>query len=559
MKNFEKNIIKKKLWTILFLFMFLFTLVAVFPNTSAEDMIINSSPVADAGGPYFGYESFGVNFDASGSYDPDGDSLLYRWNYHEDEWTEWSSNPYEIAAWDDDFVGTIVLEVTDEENYDTSTAEVTIYNVDPAIELFEGEYIFAEVNSEVEIGAYFWDPDPRAFCNDTYSAVFDWNDGTSVTFDVEPEIFTVSSAHIFTEIGFYDFSLQIIDDDGGIGEASCEIIVAGVDVGENAFLNEGDTFLQTGSFLIVENEVEAGHVDYDDGNGFISLDLIEEDSSFELAKTYLDNGIFDVSVIITDPYGFEIGFDNILIEVANVAPVIQSIYNLPSDPIPVNENVNLLADFIDPGLLDTHTAEINWGDGVITLGDIDGNTISASHHYLEAGVYTISITVTDDDGDSTSAFYQYVVVFDPDEGFVTGGGVINSPAGAYAPDPGLEGKATFGFVSKYKKGQSTPSGNTEFQFHAAGLNFHSKDYDWLIIAGSKAMYKGTGTINGEGNYGFMLSAIDGEIKGDGFDKFRIKIWNKDTSDIIYDNNIDEDEYGNPSTVLDSGQIKIHKK
>ena len=35
------------------------------------------------------------------------------------------------------------------------------------------------------------------------------------------------------------------------------------------------------------------------------------------------------------------------------------------------------------------------------------------------------------------------------------------PAGAYSGDRGLTGKATFGFESKYKKGQSTPDGNTE--------------------------------------------------------------------------------------------------
>ena len=40
-------------------------------------------------------------------------------------------------------------------------------------------------------------------------------------------------------------------------------------------------------------------------------------------------------------------------------------------------------------------------------------------------------------------------------------------------------------------GQSTPSGNTEFQFKAGDLNFHSSDYEWLVITGGgKAIYKG---------------------------------------------------------------------
>ncbi|MCZ7639998.1 MAG: hypothetical protein M5U12_30475 [Verrucomicrobia bacterium] len=45
-------------------------------------------------------------------------------------------------------------------------------------------------------------------------------------------------------------------------------------------------------------------------------------------------------------------------------------------------------------------------------------------------------------------------------------------------------QATFGFVSKYQKG-------------------------------AKAQYKGTGTVNGLGNYGFLLTATDGQITGGG--------------------------------------------
>jgi hypothetical protein len=108
-------------------------------------------------------------------------------------------------------------------------------------------------------------------------------------------------------------------------------------------------------------------------------------------------------------------------------------------------------------------------------------------------------------------YFRYVVVYDQDGGFVTGGGWINSPIEAYTADPTLEGKASFGFVSKYKKGADTPSGNTEFQFKAGDLNFHSNDYDWLVIAGAKAQYKGTGTINGAGSYGFKLFAIDDKL------------------------------------------------
>ena len=139
-----------------------------------------------------------------------------------------------------------------------------------------------------------------------------------------------------------------------------------------------------------------------------------------------------------------------------------------------------------------------------------------------------------------------------------GGGWIESPSGAYIDDPHLTGEANFGFVSKYKKGKTTPEGNTEFKFHAADLNFHSSLYDWLIIAGPKAMFKGEGTINGEGRYGFQLSAIDSDLTpSTDIDKFRIKIWDKFTEEVVYDNNLGSGDEDSPTTVIGGGSIVIH--
>ena len=85
-------------------------------------------------------------------------------------------------------------------------------------------------------------------------------------------------------------------------------------------------------------------------------------------------------------------------------------------------------------------------------------------------------------------------------------------------------------------------------------------YDWLVVAGARAQYKGSGRINGAGNFGFMLTAIDGEINGGGgVDKFRIKIWDKNNGDgVVYDNEMGAGSNGNPTTALAGGSIVIHK-
>lgn len=144
---------------------------------------------------------------------------------------------------------------------------------------------------------------------------------------------------------------------------------------------------------------------------------------------------------------------------------------------------------------------------------------------------------------------------------MTGGGWINSPPGACLLSNctlDTTGKATFGFVSKYQKGANVPTGETQFQFKAGDLNFQSTTYQWLVVAGAKAQFKGEGTINGSGNYGFMLTAIDGAKSG-GPDKFRIKLWDKTSGDaVVYDNQMDAAEDSDTATELQGGSIVIHQ-
>jgi hypothetical protein len=249
--------------------------------------------------------------------------------------------------------------------------------------------------------------------------------------------------------------------------------------------------------------------------------------------------------------------------VTNVAPVITSVIASPG-LLAVNGQTTITANFTDVGILDAHTCSIAWDDGsAFTLGTVTegsgSGSCSATKTYTAPGVYTVAVTVTDDDTGSDSRTYEYVVVYDPSAGFVTGGGWIQSPAGAYAAGPTLTGKANFGFVSKYLKGSNIPTGETEFQLHFATFNFHSTSYQWLVVSGARAQYKGNGQINGGGNYGFLLTATDGQINGGGgVDKFRIKIWDIATSTIVYDNvptASDDIDAANPQAIA-GGSINI---
>jgi hypothetical protein len=252
----------------------------------------------------------------------------------------------------------------------------------------------------------------------------------------------------------------------------------------------------------------------------------------------------------------------------NYAPVVTGI-SLPGGPVPVNTEVSLTASFTDANPTDSHDARVNW-ESVTTPGTVTNSRasaiVTASHSYPAAGVYTVDVDVTDAGGKtgsrrSTLDVPAYIVVYDPSAGFATGGGWIDSPAGACqwdgcATDGSTVGKATFGFVSRYQRGATKPSGNTEFEFRAGGLRFKSTSYEWLVVGGPQAQYKGQGTIDGAGSYGFLLTAIDGQASGGGgTDKFRIKIWDS-TGRIVYDNRRGELEDSPSATPLGGGSIVI---
>ena len=139
---------------------------------------------------------------------------------------------------------------------------------------------------------------------------------------------------------------------------------------------------------------------------------------------------------------------------------------------------------------------------------------------------------------------------DPCKGFVTGGGIVQSYEGADLDNPLAFGPATFGFVSKYLKGKTAPSGNLEFQFQAGDLNFKSTSMDWLVVTGEpRAQFRGGGPINGATVCKFEADAWDGSY-GTGNDAFGLKIFACTGGG---------DRYNFSATALTKGSIVVHKK
>jgi hypothetical protein len=271
-------------------------------------------------------------------------------------------------------------------------------------------------------------------------------------------------------------------------------------------------------------------------------------------------GTTTVTWTVTDIHGnTNTATQNVVVQ--NTTPVITTITASSVDPIQKGTAITLSVSYTDGANSNVTSATVNWGDGTIQSSSSTTNPILVTHTYSSTGVYEVLVTVSDACGAGSNEYhYQYVVVFDPSGGFVTGGGWIISQPGAYITKPDATGRANFGFNAQYKKGSNTPDGNTQFQFQAGDLNFHSSEYDYgsLVIAGAKALYKGTGTINGIGGYSFMVSAIDGDMKAPvTADRFRMKIWVTASGVTVYDNNNGAPDAAEASTDINGGSIVIH--
>ena len=94
----------------------------------STDTTANAAPIGDAGGPYEGVPGKPVTFDASGSYDPDGQIVLAEWDWDLDGTYDYqTSNAVCQHIWNSPFSGTIRLRVTDNDGLTSfDMADVTI-------------------------------------------------------------------------------------------------------------------------------------------------------------------------------------------------------------------------------------------------------------------------------------------------------------------------------------------------------------------------------------------------------------------------------------------------
>ena len=154
-----------------------------------------------------------------------------------------------------------------------------------------------------------------------------------------------------------------------------------VDAGPDQTADEGE---EVSFSATITDGLNTYTIEWDFGDGATASGTLTP------THTYADNDVYTVTLTVT-VNGGAVGSDTLLATVDNVAPVVGPI-TAPMDPLAVNTTVTASATFTDPGLLDTHTALWDWGDGNISPSIVEetggSGTVTGTHTYTMTGVYT---------------------------------------------------------------------------------------------------------------------------------------------------------------------------
>ncbi|WP_227498670.1 PKD domain-containing protein [Synechococcus sp. PCC 7336] len=199
--------------------------------------------------------------------------------------------------------------------------------------------------------------------------------------------------------GFDEFIYIVRDDDGTLSNAAVatiEVINATPQIEDvliGGQLQEGTAL----SFEAIATVAGNSNLTYlwDFGDGTAPVE------GAAIAHTYSDNGNYTVTLSVTSDRGVT-STETLAIAINNAAPMAEAGQNLTVDE---GSALAFNGSFTDPGLLDTHTIEWDFGDGT----EVATGTLAPSHIYRNAGTYTVTLSVTDDDGGTGQTSFEVTV------------------------------------------------------------------------------------------------------------------------------------------------------
>ena len=383
----------------------------------------NDPPVANAGSPYSGTEDTAISFDGSSSSDPDGSITSYDWNFGDSN-TGTGMNPTHTYAQDGTY--TVTLTVTDNDGAtDTTTTTATIGDIDP-VAAFTGTpttgpgpltVSFSDASTSYDgITAWEWDCDNDGLVDNT----------------------TPNPSHVYSIDGVYAVTLTVFEADGDSQTITKTDYITVSNVNQDPTSDPNGPYTGTEGVAVTFNGSSSS-----DPDGFIvSYNWNFGDSNtgtgMNPTHTYAQDGTYTVTLTVTDNDGAT-DTTTTTATIGDIDPVAAFTGTPTTGPGP------LTVSFSDAST--SYDGITAWEWDCDNDGLVDNTTPNPSHVYSIDGVYAVTLTVFEADGDSqTITKTDYITVSNVNQD------PTSDPNGPYT---GTEGVA----VTFDGSGSSDPDGS----------------------------------------------------------------------------------------------------
>ena len=292
---------------------------------------------------------------------------------------------------------------------------LTVTNAAPTADA-GGPYSVAEGGSILLNGSGSIDPDQASA-----TLTYEWDlayDGLTFDVDATGATPTFDAANIDGTSGGTNRTLALrVTDQGGLSSLDTAAITV-TNVAPAAAIAGAPASSAEGTLLSLTSTVSdpgtadtftyLWHVTSSNGQ------IVSDGTGANFAFTPNDNGSYTVLLTVTDD-DLGVGTDSKLITVTNVAPLITGFVSSSPDCGEAAEGqaVTVSGTFTDASTADTHAAVIFWGDGTTSAATIaeshGAGSILGSHVYVDGGLYTITVRLTDDDSDDDTAAAPAVI------------------------------------------------------------------------------------------------------------------------------------------------------
>ena len=343
-----------------------------------------------------------------------------------------SSTPHDFVE-----VGSYTVTVTVTDNHGGSGSQSFVVSVADAAPVVS---MIADIALEVDTSFTLSDiPFTDAGVLDTHTASISWGDGSPDSVPVVNAATRVvvgsSTPHTYSSSGPFTVTVTVTDNHGGSGSQSFVINVSSLSLslgpvptvdgfeGSQVVVAPVAFIDSTGATV----PVYVATVSW--GDGVQSPCTVDSASQLVMVPphTYVDIGVYSASLSLretTTNMMSQTPFTAMILNVApTVLPIARQLVLLP-------QAASLEVAFTDPGLLDTHSAAITWGDGTsdwvaITPG---ARSFTTLHTFVRVGVFSVTVAVSDNHGGQGQGYALISVVSGVLS--ISAGGGYNTPQGS---------------------------------------------------------------------------------------------------------------------------------